>query len=264
MRAYSSGVRPCSAAICGVTLISVSIIGTRKGVRSRNFRSKLRGAQADPLSNEKLEQRSTSLRMTKPNSRRRSAVRRARLSTIERKITRPSVEPRPRFHGALRMRHQADHIALAIAEAGDGVERAIGIRVEIIEAGIAPVGVNVAKNDLFVAFEFGERGRVAEIIAFHVRDRHFQNLAGVRGAGEWRVRVFHANVHLAAEEAQAPDCASSRRAAIPLRGESGSRCRCRAPARPSARTRRRLSSPEKIARWRRCADNRRKQTRREE
>jgi len=53
------------------------------------------------------------------------------------------------------------------------------------------------------ALELGERRGIAEIISFHVRDGHFENLAGARGAGEGRVRAFHAHVHLAAEETQA-------------------------------------------------------------
>ena len=37
MRPYSSLVRPCSAAICGVTLRSVSIIATAEGRSERKF-----------------------------------------------------------------------------------------------------------------------------------------------------------------------------------------------------------------------------------
>ena len=72
------------------------------------------------------------------------------------------------------MRHQAQDVALAIADAGDGVERAVGIRRGIDAA----VGRAVAEDDLVVALEFGERGGVAEVIALGVGDGNAQHLAG--------------------------------------------------------------------------------------
>src|ERR1700693_4073710 len=57
-------------------------------------------------------------------------------------------------------------------------------------------------------------------------------------------------------------CAAARRAANPLRIESGNRCRRRGRARRRAQIFPPRASPEKTARWRPCADNRHKKTRR--
>src|ERR1700685_1367938 len=46
------------------------------------------------------------------------------------------------FHCALRMRHQTDDIALAIAEAGDRGERTVWIGIKIVGTGVATVGVD--------------------------------------------------------------------------------------------------------------------------
>src|SRR4029077_16217495 len=62
--------------------------------------------------------------------------------------------------------------------------------------------MDVMKNNLPVAFEFGERVRVTEIVAVHVSDGHFQHLPLLRRASKRRIRAFHTNVHLPAEEAQ--------------------------------------------------------------
>jgi len=103
---------------------------------------------------------------------------------------------------ALGVGHEAEDVAVAVADAGDGVERAIGIGLGIVCSGVAAVGMHVVKNNLVVALEIGERGGVAEIISFHVGDGHFQDLARARGAGEGRVGAFDADVDLAAEEAE--------------------------------------------------------------
>jgi hypothetical protein len=99
------------------------------------------------------------------------------------------------------VRHEAGDVAFAIADASDGRERAIGIRLAIVRIDGA-VRARVAEENLPVAFEVSQRLGVAEVVAFHVRDRDLQNLSGTRGAGERRIRVFHADVHLAAEKAQ--------------------------------------------------------------
>ena len=106
------------------------------------------------------------------------------------------------------MWHQADDVALAIADSGDCGQRAIGIRFAVVfrrhllrpVAGRATVGMDVAEHNLVIALEVRERSGVDEIISFHVRDRHFQHLASARGAGEGRVGVLDANMDLAAEK----------------------------------------------------------------
>ena len=62
-----------------------------------------------------------------------------------------------RFNGALRVRHQAEDVALAIRDSGDGRKRAIGVGVEVMGASGAAIGANVAKNYLPIALEFSER-----------------------------------------------------------------------------------------------------------
>src|SRR5690242_2689103 len=76
--------------------------------------------------------------------------------------------------GALGMWHQAEHVARAVADAGDGVHRAIG------------VGTGVAEDDLVVGAQVVQRGGVGIIGALTVGDRQPQDLAGVVTAGERR------------------------------------------------------------------------------
>src|ERR1700688_2276610 len=76
------------------------------------------------------------------------------------------------FLGAFRVQHQPDDIAFAVADACDGCERAIWVRVfcqrtlpgRITQSRIPPIHVNIPKNYLLVAFEFGERPRIAEVV----------------------------------------------------------------------------------------------------
>src|SRR5580692_2389588 len=108
-----------------------------------------------------------------------------------------------RFHGAFGMRHQAQNVAFAVANAGDGMQRAVGIGFAVVFGRLRAIRLYVVKNNSTVAFEFGERGRLAEIISFVVRNRNFQHLTLLRGASEGSVGGFDADVHLATEIAQA-------------------------------------------------------------
>src|ERR1700756_2863309 len=94
-RAYSSAVRPCSAAISGVTRISVGAvaISLRRGPCCAHERFD-HGAKND------------------------QAIARAE----------------SQFRGALGMRHQAGDVAFAAADAGDVMHRAIGIAGVIVRA----------------------------------------------------------------------------------------------------------------------------------
>src|SRR5208283_4378583 len=73
-----------------------------------------------------------------------------------------------RFAGALGMRHQAGHVALFIADAGDVLQRAILIRC----VGQISAGVAVLPYDLIVGLELRERVFVGEIATFTVGDGH--------------------------------------------------------------------------------------------
>ena len=77
-----------------------------------------------------------------------------------------------RFAGAFWMRHQAGHVALFVADAGDVLQRAVGIR----GVGQVPARVAVLLQDLIVGLELCERLFVGEIAAFAVGDGHPQIL----------------------------------------------------------------------------------------
>ena len=80
------------------------------------------------------------------------------------KTTRPSVRAHQRLGGALGMRHHAHHVALAIEDAGDVAQRAVGI-------------IDVAEGHAVLGFEFVQRALVGDVAAFAVRDRQAQHLA---------------------------------------------------------------------------------------
>src|SRR6202011_3597291 len=96
------------------------------------------------------------------------------------------------------MRHHAHDVAFAIANAGDSVERAVGIRRRIEAA----VGRAITENDLAVLLEIGKSGGVADVIAVGVRDGNAQHLAGLSSRSEWRGRGLHPNVHVTADKTQ--------------------------------------------------------------
>src|SRR5580698_6088186 len=104
MRAYSSDVRPCSAASCGVTLISLwfiwVLIESQETTRSR--RNSFGGTIARKIFDHRAQD-DASIDRTKTG-----------------------------FYGAFRMRHQTDDIAFAIAHSCDGCERTIRIGLEIV------------------------------------------------------------------------------------------------------------------------------------
>src|SRR5258707_325999 len=103
------------------------------------------------------------------------------------------------FHGALGMGHQTGNVAFAVADSGDIVNRAVGIAGVVIRT----VGRSVAEYNLTILFEFGHGSFVAIVIAVGVRDGNLEDLSLLRGVGEGRVRLFDADVDVAADEAQA-------------------------------------------------------------
>src|ERR1700722_6963706 len=116
-----------------------------------------------------------------------------------------------RLHSTLWMRHQAEDVTFAIADSRDRLQRPVRISFAVdCFRGISVFRNlcrrrrrDVAENYLVVAFEFGERGRLAEIVTVHVRDRNGQHLTRLGGAGKRGVGVFEANVHAAAQKSQA-------------------------------------------------------------
>src|SRR5713226_1003515 len=104
-----------------------------------------------------------------------------------------------RFHGAFGMGHQPGDIALAVADSGDIADRAVGIAGVIVGA----IRRRVTKDDLTIFLEGRERGFVAIVVAVAMRDGNLEDLALLRGVGERRVRLFHADVDMSADETQA-------------------------------------------------------------
>src|SRR4029077_13663550 len=110
----------------------------------------------------------------------------------------PSGRTERGFDGPPGMRHHAHHIALAVADAGNGVERAVGIR-RWVEA---PIGRAVAENDLVIVSQLRESVGIADVAAFSVRDRKAKHLPAWRRGGERSGGRFHADVNVTADEAQ--------------------------------------------------------------
>src|SRR5688572_19850534 len=94
------------------------------------------------------------------------------------------------FTSPLRVRHQTHHVSRAIADAGDVVDRPIGI--SLIPRNTA--GIGVSKDDLAMRIELRDRLRIGEVVAFPVRDWQLQNLAWPAQGGEWRIGMLDANV----------------------------------------------------------------------
>src|SRR5437016_3250949 len=68
---------------------------------------------------------------------------------------------------------------------------------------VGTVGSGVAENDLAVLLKVSEGDFVAVVIAVGMRDGNLEDLALLRGVGERRARLLDADVHVAADEAQA-------------------------------------------------------------
>ena len=77
--------------------------------------------------------------------------------------------PHQRLGGALGVRHHAHHVALAVEDAGDVAQRAVGV-------------IEVAEGDAVFGFELVERALVGEVAAFAVGDGQAQHLAFLRRA----------------------------------------------------------------------------------
>ena len=111
-----------------------------------------------------------------------------------------------RFAGAFGMWHQAGHIALFIADAGDVLQRAVRIRT----VGQVSGRVAVLPKDLVVGLELRQRFFIGKIATFAVGDGHAQdfprrNLARerriVRGGLEENIFAVELQVAVADERA---------------------------------------------------------------
>src|SRR2546423_4988264 len=102
------------------------------------------------------------------------------------------------FTRAFRMRHQAHHVAAAAANAGDVVTRAINICLVSDAAGV----VRVPKYDAIFSLKLIESCVIADVVSFGLSYRNLQNLAALKFMSEGRVRAFHADVDVLADEMQ--------------------------------------------------------------
>src|SRR5579864_1658312 len=191
MRAYSSAVRPCSAASSGVTLISVSNICFAEDMMKVQVAQPLLAVCFCSLS-QKLHSQEWLCYLSRNHgaARERFDQRAKNHETV--------VRAKRHFHCAFRMRHQAQHVAFAIAYSRDVRERAVRIG----RSFLVPVRCRITKYDLVVALKLGKGRVITIIISFAMVDRESQHLAGLCRTRERRVRVFNPNVYLSADEPQ--------------------------------------------------------------
>src|SRR5262245_19548129 len=93
---------------------------------------------------------------------------------------------------ALGMGHQAQHGPFLVDEARDVLERAVGVGV----LGETAVLLAVAEHDLALLAQAPQGGPIAVVLSLAVRDRHLEDLGRAHGAGEGRIRVLRAEVHV--------------------------------------------------------------------
>src|SRR5467141_148495 len=148
-RAYSSAVSPCSAAISTVTLISVLAVAMSM--------PRIQGAQhAAPLQeNSAVSEKSSGGLCRADQCFDHRPENDQPIGGVQRGLNR-----------ALGVGHQAGHVALPIADAGNVGHRAVGISGGIIRA----VRRGVAENDASIFLKFGECAFVAGVVPVAVRD----------------------------------------------------------------------------------------------
>jgi hypothetical protein len=103
-----------------------------------------------------------------------------------------------RFNVIFGMRHDAEHVAALVDDAGNRVGRAV-----VIPRGIeGAVRRAVAKQHAALAFQASDGVRIGDIITLAMSGRHFYHFAGIVAAREGRIRTLNAQMNIAAEEAQ--------------------------------------------------------------
>lgn len=103
------------------------------------------------------------------------------------------------FAGAVGVRHHAEDVAAFTEDARDVFEGAVGVGLRCDLSG----GGAVAESDAVPAFELVQGVGVAKVVAFHVADRHLENLPFLEGVGKGGVGAFSAEVNLFANVAEA-------------------------------------------------------------
>jgi len=102
------------------------------------------------------------------------------------------------FAGALRVRHQAEHVALAVADARDVVARAVRVRFFRRLAAL----VAVAEDDAVLALQLFERRVVADVVALAVRDGDAEHAPRLQPVGERRFGRLDADADVVADVVQ--------------------------------------------------------------
>ena len=102
------------------------------------------------------------------------------------------------------MRHQAGDVAGSIPDAGNRAHRPIGVGGIVRFAGDRAIRADVSEQDLVVGFELVQHGRLGEVAALAMGDRHPERSARPSEARERRVRLFHGDVNVASRESHAP------------------------------------------------------------
>src|SRR5579859_7048932 len=161
-RAYSSAVNPCSAAISGVTLISVGAVAICAPKRKKVWQA------ASLLETIVRETSSAGSRCANQRFHHRA------------ENDQPVGGSQRRFHRALGMRHQSGDVAFPVADARNVVQRTIRIARRIVRS----VRCGVAKNYPPGFLQFRKRAFVDGVVAFVVRDGDPQDLSLLRGIGE--------------------------------------------------------------------------------
>jgi hypothetical protein len=96
------------------------------------------------------------------------------------------------------MGHEAEDIAVLIADSRDVVFRAVGVR----RGRRAAAGVTVAKQDAAFEFEVMKDVVIREIATLAVSNRKLENGSRPCGIREWTVVAFNADVDVFANEVQ--------------------------------------------------------------
>src|ERR1700750_3016108 len=93
------------------------------------------------------------------------------------------------------MRHHAENVAALTKHSGDIFERAV----RVCSGANLTCGSRVAEGDTVFGLQLCQSIGVAEIVAFHVTDRHLENLAAANLLGEGRVSGLGSEMDLLAD-----------------------------------------------------------------
>src|SRR6266540_5083132 len=102
--------------------------------------------------------------------------------------------PKQRVSAALRVGHQGEDIAGVVDDPRDVVQRAVGVGLRRDLA----IFRAIAKDDLVLGFQLGERRLVRIVVAFTVGDRQGQHLAWLAASGKGCVCILDAEVDVLA------------------------------------------------------------------